>query len=118
MQVAYYDSYSGSGNGFDGCWGTYPFLPSGNIISSDINSGPNGGRLLVYQRDFQQASFIQGNVTDGNTGLPISSATVQIVNSSYNTSTNLFGNYDLASLEDGNVQVQFRRPLPDIFQLY
>ena len=87
VQVAYYDSYSGSGNGFDGCWGTYPFLPSGNIISSDINSGPNGGgRLLVYQRDFQQASFIQGNVTDGNTGLPISSATVQIVNSSYNLS--------------------------------
>ena len=111
VQVAYYDSYSGSGNGFDGCWGTYPFLPSGNIISSDINSGPNGGgRLLVYQRDFQQASFIQGNVTDGNTGLSISSATVQIVNSSYNTSTNLFGNYDLASLEDGNVQVQFSAP--------
>ncbi len=29
IEVAYYDSYSGSGNGFDGCWGTYPFLPSG-----------------------------------------------------------------------------------------
>ena len=26
IQVAYYDSYVGSGNGFDGCWGTYPFL--------------------------------------------------------------------------------------------
>jgi choice-of-anchor B domain-containing protein len=26
IQVAYYDSYSGSGNGFDGCWGTYPFF--------------------------------------------------------------------------------------------
>ena len=65
---------------------------------------------MVYQRDFQQASFIQGNVTDGNTGLSISSASVQIVNSSYNTSTNLFGNYDLASLEDGNVQVQFSAP--------
>ena len=60
VQVAYYDSYSGSGNGFDGCWGTYPFLPSGNIISSDINSGPNGGgRLLVCKEIFQQASFIK-----------------------------------------------------------
>ena len=38
IQVAYYDSYSGSGDGFDGCWGTYPFLPSGLIISSDIKS--------------------------------------------------------------------------------
>ncbi|MAR20767.1 MAG: hypothetical protein CMD25_01700, partial [Flavobacteriales bacterium] len=108
VQVAYYDSYSGSGNGFDGCWGTYPFLPSGNIISSDINSGPNGGgRLLVYERGFQQASFIEGNVTDGNTGLSLSNASIQIVNSSYSTSTNLFGNYNLASLEDGNVQVLF-----------
>jgi len=26
IQVAYYDSYIGSGNGFDGCWGTYPFF--------------------------------------------------------------------------------------------
>ena len=50
VQVAYYDSYSGSGNGFDGCWGTYPFLPSGNIISSDINSNSNGtARLLTRE---------------------------------------------------------------------
>ena len=37
IQVGYYDSYSGSGDGFQGCWGTYPFLPSGLIISSDID---------------------------------------------------------------------------------
>ena len=61
IQVIYYDSYSGSGNGFDGCWGTYPYLPSGNIISSDINSGPGGsGRLLIYGRDFQQFLLFKG----------------------------------------------------------
>jgi len=32
IQVGYFDSYSGGGNGFDGCWGTNPYLPSGNII--------------------------------------------------------------------------------------
>ena len=37
IEVAHYDSSPLSGDGFDGCWGTYPFLPSGNIISSDIN---------------------------------------------------------------------------------
>ena len=25
-----------SGDGFDGCWGTYPFLPSGLILSLQI----------------------------------------------------------------------------------
>ena len=49
IQVAYYDSYSGSGSGFDGCWGTYPFLPSGLIISTDINSASSGnGKLFIY----------------------------------------------------------------------
>jgi choice-of-anchor B domain-containing protein len=92
IQVAYYDSYSGSGNGFNGCWGTYPFLPSGNIISSDIDSGPNGGgRLLIYSRDFQQASFLSGTVTNINTGFPISNATIEILPTStmYTTTSNL-----------------------------
>ena len=81
IQVAYYDSYSGSGSGFDGCWGTYPYLPSGNIISSDINSGPGGnGRLLIYGRNFQQACYLIGNVTNGNSGFPVSNVTIQIVN--------------------------------------
>ena len=53
VQVAYYDSYSGSGNGFDGCWGTYPYFPSGIIISSDINSSTNGAaKLLVFEGGF------------------------------------------------------------------
>ena len=54
VEVAYYDSYPGSGWGFDGCWGTYPFT-SGNIISSDINSGLMNCKLLIYSRGFQQA---------------------------------------------------------------
>ena len=96
IQVAYYDSSPLSGDGFDGCWGTYPFLPSGNIISSDINSGNNNnGRLLVYGRDFLQACYLQGNVTDITNSNPLTNATVEIVNSllSVTSSTDLSGNY-------------------------
>ena len=40
-QVAWYDTFAGNTNynGFDGCWGVYPFLPSGNIIGSDGTGG-------------------------------------------------------------------------------
>ena len=108
IQVAYYDSYVGSGNGFDGCWGTYPFLPSGNIISSDINSGPGGsGRLLIYGRDFQQACYLQGNVTDGITSLPINNASIEILSTSINENTNLIGFYQTASVNSGTFQVVF-----------
>lgn len=41
VQVGYYDTEltNTDYNGFDGCWGVYPFLPSGNIIASDVLNG-------------------------------------------------------------------------------
>jgi len=41
-RVAYFDTdrgYTSYSPVFRGCWGTYPFLPSGNILASDIQSG-------------------------------------------------------------------------------
>ncbi|MEH6594007.1 MAG: choice-of-anchor B family protein [Colwellia polaris] len=38
--VGFFDTYTPSNNaGFNGAWGAYPFLPSGNILVSDIGSG-------------------------------------------------------------------------------
>lgn len=50
-EVAFFDTYpQGNTNNFNGAWGVYPYLPSGNIIVSDIEGGlfvlreaPNGG---------------------------------------------------------------------------
>ena len=40
-KVAYYDTdvSNTAYNGYIGSWGAYPYLPSGNIIASDINNG-------------------------------------------------------------------------------
>jgi choice-of-anchor B domain-containing protein len=39
-QVGFFDTFTVSNNAsFNGAWGVYPFLPSGNILVSDINSG-------------------------------------------------------------------------------
>lgn len=39
--VAYYDTYPSNTqyNDYIGCWGVYPFFPSGTIIASDMNNG-------------------------------------------------------------------------------
>jgi len=110
IEVANYDSYAGSGDGFDGCWGTYPFLPSGNIISSDINSNnSNNARLLVYSRDFQQASYLEGNVSDITNSLPIASANIEILNtlSLISTSSDISGNYSSGIASTGNYDIVF-----------
>ena len=41
VRVAYLDTYPSNTNydGIQGNWGLYPFLPSGNILASDINNG-------------------------------------------------------------------------------
>ena len=79
-------------------------------ISSDINSGANGnGRLLVYERGFSQACYLEGQVTDGTTGLSLSNVDVVILNTimPQSTSTNLTGFYDSGNADSGIFDVVF-----------
>lgn len=48
--AAYYDTHPQNTEytGYAGCWGVYPFLPSGNIIASDMQNG-----LSILQLDYQ-----------------------------------------------------------------
>lgn len=39
VQVAYYDTYQPAQYGYFGCWSVYPYLPSGRIIASDMQTG-------------------------------------------------------------------------------
>jgi hypothetical protein len=107
IQVGYYDSYTGSGSGYDGCWGTYPYLPSGNIISSDINSSNGQGRLLIYGCDFQQACYLQGNITDCATSTPISNVIIEVLNTTTTEVSNLVGDYQTAIVNSGSYQVVY-----------
>ena len=111
VEVANYDSYAGSGSGFDGCWGTFPYLPSGLIISSDINSANNGkGRLLLLERGFSQACYLQGNVTDLN-NQTISGVDVVILNTVIPnlSNTDILGNYTTGNADSGIFDVVFSK---------
>ncbi len=40
VEAGHYDTYPGvNSTVYQGCWNVYPFLPSGNIIASDISTG-------------------------------------------------------------------------------
>ena len=113
IQVAYYDSYSGAGNGFDGCWGTYPFFPSGIIISSEINSSTNqSAKLMVYERGFVQACYLEGNITDATNGNNLSGASIEILNTpiTNNSTSNLLGYYGSGTANPAIYDVVFSKP--------
>jgi len=73
IKVGAYDTFLGPDGGFFGCWGVYPYLPSGTIIASDINSG-----LYVFSSTVNRACYLEGNVIDKETGAPINMARVEI----------------------------------------
>ena len=101
VEVGYYDtSEDYLGGGFNGAWGAYPWLPSGNILVTDIETG-----LYVLEPKYTNASFVEGVVTDYDTGLPISNAQVQILGTSIIVNTDLGGYFETGVAVDGTYEL-------------
>lgn len=108
ITIGRYDTYTqGAGNGFNGAWGVYPFLPSGNILVSDIDNG-----LFVLTPSYNRACYLEGMVRDSCTGLLLYNTTVTItggthhaelskLNGIYKTGTALQGVYDVVFTKTG-----------------
>lgn len=59
--AGYFDTFPNNNNyqGYFGCWGVYPYLPSGNIIATDRKYGLHvlrftGGSLVSVEDDFSE----------------------------------------------------------------
>jgi choice-of-anchor B domain-containing protein len=82
VQVGNYDTYPTAGSGFDGCWGVYPFFPSGTLIASNINALNTGnGELFVVTPDYHRACYLEGLITDAVTGQSLNNAKIEVLGS-------------------------------------
>ncbi len=87
IEVGNYDtSPNFPGPGYHGSWGAYPFLPSGNILASDIEEG-----LYILGPDYVRGCFLEGIVTDSSTGLPINNVQIKILPTDVTGVTNFSG---------------------------
>lgn len=106
--TGYFDTYPfGNGNGFMGNWGVYPYLPSGNWILSDINTG-----LWIVRPTFQRAAYLEGTVADSTDGSPISGAQVSVdYPFGFDTArTYLDGSFTSGVLQSGQFNVHYSAP--------
>ena len=102
IQVGKYDTYPGSSvDGFNGCWGVDPFLPSGNIIASDIDGG-----LFVFTPTYIRGCYLEGQVTDSMTGIILNGAQVEILTTPALKLTDLSGNYKTGLATSGTYDVK------------
>ncbi len=103
--TGYYDTYQqGSGNGFNGCWGVYPFLPSGNIVASDINNG-----LFVLTPTYIRGCYLEGTVRDACSNIALPNVSVSIVGTTISKTSKLTGEYRTGTAVAGTYTVTFSK---------
>lgn len=105
VHVGYYDTYTGSGNGFDGAWGVFPYFASGTIVVSNINEG-----LFVFSPTYVRACYLEGMVTDSACGTPLTGVTITISSVNVTDQTNLNGSYATGTAIPGSYTVTFSKP--------
>jgi choice-of-anchor B domain-containing protein len=103
IEVASYDTSPLDSPTYNGCWGVYPYLPSGNIIASDIEGG-----LSILGVTYEQAAYLEGNVKDANNGNNLVDVEVEILGgSNVDKFTNIQGNYTTGTIQSGSYDVGF-----------
>ena len=103
IEVGHYDTFLGIDGGFSGCWGAYPFLPSGLVLASDISTG-----LYVFQPNYQRACYLEGVVTDSVTGMGVDGVKVEIASNQTNrANTDFTGAYKTGQAASGTFEVRF-----------
>ncbi len=115
IKVGQYDTYTNeaslnpNGAWFEGAWGAYPYLPSGLVLVSDINTG-----LYVFGTQYKSASFLEGKVTSKvpfELGKAISGAKVEILGTQLAYDKTLStGNYKTGNASEGMFRVAFSHP--------
>lgn len=105
IEVGRYDTYFAQpSTGFYGNWGAYPYLPSGLILLSDIESG-----LFVMQPTYKRACWLEGLITDQNTSANLFDVDVQILATTAEDKTNLSGLYKTGMGISGVYDVEYKK---------
>ncbi|HRI61352.1 MAG TPA: choice-of-anchor B family protein, partial [Saprospiraceae bacterium] len=102
IQVGNHDTYAGAGGGSNGCWGVYPFFPSGTIVATNISSlGTNNGELWIVTPNYVRACYLEGTITNGATGNPLNGAKIELLTTVLQEFSGLDGQFKTGQTQGG-----------------
>ncbi len=105
VEVGHFDTSPFSGNTFNGAWGVYPFLPSGNLLVSDIEQG-----LFILGPTYVRGCYLQGTITNALTSAPVNNATLTVTGTNLSVTTGFPGTYATGYHTPGSYDVQVTAP--------
>ncbi len=105
VEVGSYDTYQGPDGGTEGNWGVYPYLPSGLLLASDIQSG-----LYVFDPTYQQAAYLEGRVRSARDSSLLSDVAITILSDQPNQAlTDRTGQFRTGQEQAGTFRVAINR---------
>jgi len=112
VQVGNFDVFpTASGGGSEGCWGVYPYFPSGAIIATVITAPGVGGELWVLTPEYVRATYLEGKIIDGFSGNPLVGAQIEVLGTAplNRTTTLADGTYKMGQEQEGYFTVRVSR---------
>lgn len=106
VEVGNFDTWTGADAGTNGMWGAYPFLPSGNILGTDVDNG-----FYVFVPNYVRACHLEGTVTDETFGSPLKDVRVSIstTDNVLNERSKIDGAYAIGQVTPGSFDVTFSK---------
>jgi choice-of-anchor B domain-containing protein len=104
VEVGHYDTYPLQTTSYDGCWGAYPFLPSGILLATDITQG-----LFILGPNYLPAAYLEGVATEEGTGNPVANVQVQLQGHNQIDFSIMNGAYATGIIEGGNYTANYSK---------
>lgn len=104
IEVGRYDTWAPATTNdfFVGCWGVYPFLPSGTIVASNIDPA----ELYVVTPTYKRAAYLEGIVKDEAALTPLAGVEVDVAASGKKDLTRADGSFKTGHAEAGQYKIR------------
>jgi choice-of-anchor B domain-containing protein len=86
------------------CWDASPYLPSGNIVVADVDGG-----VYVFSTNYTRACYLEGDVTDSITGLPVNNVQITIQPTGKTAKSDLSGVFKTGTALPGTYDIEFKK---------
>lgn len=104
IEVGNYDTHPLQTSGYEGCWGAYPYFSSGLIAATDRQEG-----IFILSPNYVQGAYLEGVVTDSESGDPIDGVTVRLSSTVHINESNSVGFYAAGSQSAGLTEVIYSK---------
>lgn len=106
VKVGAFDTYPDASGGTRGCWGAYPWLPSGHVLANDRTYG-----LHVLKPNYVRACYLEGTVRDMVDQSILNNVAVELVSAPAQFDiTDPNGEYKTGTANNGTYEVKFSHP--------